>query len=179
MGAQLWHHQAPWHPEAGESLKALQHDYIHNHYDLATLFSKELDSTKKHLEAELNAGDEFGLVEWLQTKIERLVELNANPIPDDIDTQIQIIREVLEYGEGLCNVLDISGISEKREVFKAVKLTDVERTKFVGCLEPNVEQANASVGKINHDLNRGECVCFPIFQDGKPIGWYFVGNTID
>jgi hypothetical protein len=43
------------------------------------------------------------------------------------------------------------------------------------------EQARAAVVKINEDLGRGESVCFPLHTAGgtDPVGWYFVGNTID
>jgi hypothetical protein len=51
--------------------------------------------------------------------------------------------------------------------------------RLVGAAQPSRIQARQAVGKINEELGRGECICFPVYAKGKPVGWYFVGNTID
>ncbi len=51
--------------------------------------------------------------------------------------------------------------------------------RLVGDAQPTLAQAAGAIDKINEELGRGECVCFPVYENCKPIGWYFVGNTID
>jgi hypothetical protein len=40
MGATLWHHQAPWHPDPEAALRALQGRFVAEHYDLPALVAK-------------------------------------------------------------------------------------------------------------------------------------------
>ncbi len=65
----------------------------------------------------------------------------------------------------------------------AQKLGPDEIRRFCGTDRPTLHEARDSVGLINEELQRGESVCFPVWPDDRaeaePIGWYFVGNTID
>ncbi len=39
--------------------------------------------------------------------------------------------------------------------------------------------AEKLLGLIAEQLGRGESVCVPVYEGGKPSGWWFVGYTID
>jgi hypothetical protein len=111
-----------------------------------------------------------------------LERLNGQPVPRDPQAQIEILRQIhADSGQGISNVLDVKGISEKRDVFAAQRLTQTETVRFVGTERPTVAQARNAIANIHEELGRGECVCFPIYDDAgrQPVAWYFVGNTVD
>ena len=70
----------------------------------------------------------------------------------------------------------------QRDLFTAQRLTEPEIIRLVGAPRPTVAQGHEAVSKINEELGRGECVCFPVYDSAgldEPVGWYFVGNTVD
>ena len=107
--------------------------------------------------------------------------INAvKPIPKSPEAQIEIVRRInADSGAGIGNVLDVTGVADRRDVQKAQRLSEQETARLVGSAQPTLAQARNAIDKINEELGRGECVCFPIYNQGKPVGWYFVGNTID
>ncbi len=180
MGAQLWHHEAPWHPEPGEALKALQVRFLADNYNLRELLPQHLAWARQSVAATEAEGDEYGLLEMYQEKVRLLEDLCGKPIPDAPEAQIEIVRQVhADSGEGIGNVLDVTGMARRREPLKAQRLSDQETACLAGAAQPTLEQARKAVHKINEELDRGECVCFPVYEQGKPVAWYFVGNTID
>jgi hypothetical protein len=85
-------------------------------------------------------------------------------------------------GEGIGNILDVTGISDRRDIHVAERLIEEEMARLVGATRPTIAEARHAIGKINDELGRGESVCFPYYEGsdvGQPAGWYFVGNTID
>ncbi len=84
-----------------------------------------------------------------------------------------------DSGEGIGNVVDVTGVSDHRDIAMAQRLNEQDTIRLVGSAQPALAQARAAVGKINGELGRGECVCFPVYDEGKPVAWYFVANTID
>src|SRR5262249_3220471 len=121
-----------------------------------------------------------GLLEMYQAKVRLMERLCGQPIPESPDAQVQIVRQInADSGEGVGNVLDVVRVSEQRSFHAAQRLSEQETARLVGAARPTLAQAGQAVGKINEELGRGECVCFPVHDDGKPVGWYFVGNTID
>ena len=78
-------------------------------------------------------------------------------------------------------MLDVQGVSSKRDVFMAQRLKEAEIVRLVGAGRPTIAQAGEAIYKINEELGRGECVCFPVYDDAReaPVGWYVVGNTVD
>src|SRR5262249_31726941 len=114
--------------------------------------------------------------------VQRPEDLCRQPIPKDIMEQIEILRRVETIGSAQNgNILDVRGIADRRDDRITQRLTEQEMARLVGTTQPTKAQADASISAINADLNRGESICFPMFSDdrSKPIGWFFVGNTVD
>ncbi|HUT93190.1 MAG TPA: hypothetical protein VMY37_27245 [Thermoguttaceae bacterium] len=180
MGAQLWCHEAPWHPDADATLKALQARFLAENYDLPALLAQHLAWARESVVAAQDDGDPYGVLDIYQEKVRLLERLCSHPIPDSPEAQIEIVRRInADSGEGIGNVLDVTGVSSQRDIQTAQRLSQQETARLAGATQPTLAQANKAVGKINKELGRGECVCFPFYEKGKPVGWYFVGNTID
>jgi hypothetical protein len=184
VGAQLWHHEAPGGLEPAEALKALQARFLAEmNYDLTAMLPQELSGARESVAAARAEGDPYGLVDEYEERVRLLEGLCNRPIPNDPEGRVKILRQICAYtGQGISNVLDVKGCSDKRGVHIAQRLNEQETVRLVGTSRPTIAQARQAIGKINEDLGRGESVCFPIYDNasnGKAVGWYFVGNTID
>jgi hypothetical protein len=182
MGAELWYHEAPWHPDPTQALQALQARFLAENYDLRTLLPQHLIWARDTVAAAKADGDPYGLVDLYEEKVRLLGRLNSQPVPRDSQTQIEILRQIhADSGQGISNVLDVKGISEEWNAFAAQRLTQAETVRLVGRERPTLAQARNAIANIHVELGRGECVCFPIYDDAgkKPMAWYFVGNTVD
>ena len=180
MGAQLWYHEAPWHSDAGAALKSLQARILAENYDLPALLPQHLAWAREAVAAAQGEGDPYGLLDLYQQKVKLLERLCSEPIPESPEARVEIIRQInADSGEGIGNVLDVTGVADRRDIHKAQRLSPQETVRLVGDAQPTLAQAGKAVSKINEELGRGECVCFPVYDGGNPVGWYFVGNTID
>jgi hypothetical protein len=182
MGAELWYHEAPWHPDPTKALQALQARFLAENYDLPTLLPQHLIWARDSVVAAKADGDPYGLVDLYEEKVRLLERLNSQPVPRDPQAQIEILRQIhADSGQGISNVLDVKGISQERDVFAAQRLTEAETVRHVGTERPTVAQARNAIANIHVALGRGECVCFPVYDDAgrQPVAWYFVGNTVD
>jgi hypothetical protein len=185
MGAELWYHQAPWHTDpqvALQALQALQAEFVAGHYDLPGLLSRHLDSARQAVAVTQTEGDPYGLLETYQDELQLLERLSAEPIPTEPLGRIELVRQVSRFsGEGVGNVLDVKRVAEERDYPCCQSLSEAETARLVGNSRPTAVEARQGVGRINGVLHRGEAVCFAVYDDARsdPVGWYFVGNTID
>ncbi len=54
--------------------------------------------------------------------------------------------------------------------------------QLLGSNRPTAAEGEAAVGPINEQLGRGESYCFAVYAEEdreRPVGWFFIGNTID
>ena len=182
MGAELWYHEAPWHSNPSEALRALQTQFLAENYNLTKVLPQHLKWARESLAAAQADDDRYGLVDLYSEKVQLLERLNSEPIPADPAAQIEILRQIYaDSGQGISNVLDVTGVSSQRSFFTARPLAPVEIMHFTGAAQPSISEAREALDKINEALGRGECVCFPVYEDDRktPVGWFFVGNTVD
>ena len=82
-------------------------------------------------------------------------------------------------GSAVGNILDLTGVSRVPKVGKAQRLS-LERIKEVfGTTTPTRQQVNDGMERLEHSISRGAAVCFPIYEDGKPVDWFFAGYSSD
>jgi hypothetical protein len=183
MGAQLWYHEAPWHPQPLTALKTFQARFLAGKYDLSALLPRRLAGAREAVAATQAEGDPYELLETYEEEVRLLERLCSRPIPQDFERQLKILRQISAYsGQGIGNILDVKRISKRRQFDVAQRLSGPELIRLVGTEQPTRAQAKKAIDKINQELGRGECVCFPIYdsrEKNQPVGWYFIGNTID
>lgn len=179
MGATLWWHHTSWQPDPAKALDALQTRFVAETYDLQELLSKHIASAREAV-ASTEQDDPYDLLDFYRAELNSLLKLSEQPIPHSPEGQVRFIRRIYSSGgDKVDNVLDVIGVSEQREEFKAQPLSDEEMLRLVGTTRPSRSQADEAVSEINGDLGRGECVCFPFYDGDEPAGWCFVGNTVD
>lgn len=183
MGAQLWYHEAPWHPKPLTALKTFQARFLAEKYDLSSLLPQYLANAREAVAITIAEDDPYELLETYQEEVRLLERLCSQPIPQDFEGQIKILRQIsASSGQGIGNILDVERISEQRQYDVAQRLSGPELIRLVGTEQPTRAQAKKAIDKINEELGRGECVCFPIYdssEKSQPVGWYFIGNTLD
>lgn len=184
MGAELWYHFAPWKPDPEAALHEFQVGFLAENYDLPSLVQKPLKDAREAVRVTEVEGDEYGLLESYRDELAMLEKIAGQPLPQDPLERIAIVRKVYAFsGQGIGNVLDVVRVSDQRGFPDAQKLGPDEIRRFCGTDRPNLRDARDSASPINRELQRGDSVCFPVWPDdrpeGEPIGWYFVGNTID
>ena len=179
MGAELRIHIAPWLPDPKAALKALQTEFFNENYDLSALLPKELVAARESVAAVEANGDEYGLSGIYKERVRLLERLCDRPIPEAADAQIEILRNInAAFGE-IGNVLDVKWVSRRRCAHHAQQLDEDETERLAGSAQPTAGQAHGAIHGINEELRWGEWVCFPVYDNGEPTGWCFVGNTVD
>jgi hypothetical protein len=183
MGADLWYHETSWHEDPATALKTLQARFMAENYDLSALLPQHLAHARTAVALSEAEDDRYGVLDIHRSEVRLLERLCSQPIPQDFEGQIEILRKInANSGQGIGNVLDVRGISERRSGDTARPLRESEIIRLAGTRRPTREEADEAIGKVSEELVRGECVCFPIYdsrEQDRPTGWYFVGKTWD
>jgi hypothetical protein len=183
MGAQLWYHRAPWHDRPADALRELQAKFLAENYDLPQLIQQHLNGARQTVAATEAEGDPYDLLDLWRAQLALVEKVASRPVPEGPQVRIKLIRRICApSGEGIGNVLDVKGVSRRGGILITRRLPAKQIVELVGTDQPTEEEAQAAVGRINEQLRRAESVCFPIYADtdrATPVGWYFVGNTID
>jgi signal transduction histidine kinase len=81
-------------------------------------------------------------------------------------SQVKLLRQIEAIGSGeIGNILDIESVSKSREPRKVVPLSSQELQDLFGTIHPSREHVTAErLDKIYNTIDRGEAVCFPIFE---------------
>ncbi len=180
MGARLWHHVGPWRDDPAESLREVQICHLRSGFDYPTVLAEHLASAREAVHL-TEADDPYNLLDHYRAEVTRFEELAALPPPATPDVEIVRLRSIYESsGEGIGCVLDVRNVSDARETHVARRLSSAEMVRLCGSERPTEMVAGLVINRINVELDRGESVCFPIYdENGQPLGWCFVGNTID
>ena len=183
MGADLWYHETSWHEDPATALKMLQARFMAENYDLSALLPQHLAHARTAVALSEAEDDRYGVLDIHRSEVRLLERLCSQPIPQDFERQIEILRKInANSGQGIGNVLDVRGISERRSGDTAQPLRESEIIRLAGTRQPTREEADEAIGNLSEELGRGECVCFPIYdsrEQDRPTGWYFVGKTWD
>src|SRR5262245_57698356 len=187
MGAELWDDHAPWHPNPitalGELQKRFLGEYLSEHGGLGATVGRELAWIRDAVRETEAEGDPYDLLGQFRPHLAFLEEGSRRPLPEDPLDQIALLRRVVGFhGAGVGNVLDVTTVTDERGMHTAQTLTADQIRRLCGTEHPTLQQAELAVEKIDGQLDRGESICFPIFAETiepTPVGWYFIGETVD
>jgi hypothetical protein len=180
MGATLWFYEVAWQRDPKAVLHQLQIELFQSKYN----FRKDLDAwrseTEKMLDAELKSGDRFGLSEIYRNGMKSYAAIIAQPLPTEPLEQLAILRDVLNAGEGLGSILDVTDIDQTggHHVTRVLSPTEIQR--FTGSERPTDADMKKAITALHSELDRGESFALPIHDHaGAPTHWFFIGNTVD
>lgn len=181
MGADIWHHESAWHQDPAQALREIHERVLASEYDLAALVPKHLAVARKALAITRAEGDPYDLAELYEGEVTYLESVATRPLPGDVTSRLVILRGMYaNSGEGIGNVLDIETVAPQPALFSAKPLDEAETQRLTGTPRPTAAQARSALPAIAEQLHRGDCVCFPVYDDaGQPAGWHFIGATVD
>jgi hypothetical protein len=109
MGAELWHHAAPWQPDPSEALLELQSRFVAETYDLPSLVGRHLESAREAVRAAEAERDKYGLLDTYREELAMLEQVSNGQLPEDPRGRIELIRRLYQYsGQGVGNILDVT-----------------------------------------------------------------------
>lgn len=183
MGAQLFYHVTTYTNDPKTALESLQALELEN-YDLAQEVAAHLANCQEAFDLTAE-DDEYGLYEHYKSELERAKLIAVEKVPSDFFGRLDLVRRLYaDTGEGVGSILDVEGIAGgKGASWSAAKpLAPVEVIAKFGSDKLLVSKVEEYAIRANEWLDRGECICFPLFasaEDEAPMEWCFVGNTID
>lgn len=80
--------------------------------------------------------------------------------------------------DGTRSILDIGGIAEEPDYCVAAPLSDEALKRYFGMPKPTKEMVMENL-EFMEAIERGHCVYFAIFHDGKPTELFFAGYSFD
>jgi hypothetical protein len=182
VGAMLWHHEVPWHPDPAEALRSFQAKLFTAHHNFHRELGEWRDEARYGLQREREQGDPYELAEGYERQLAFIEQAASELLPNDPIDQLALLRRIgaMVDPDGFRSILDVKGVSDEGDtnVTRLLKLEDVRR--LVGSDRPTAAQANAAVPTLSALLGRSESVCFAIFTPtGESCGWFFLGYTHD
>lgn len=182
MGAMPWHIVGPYHHDLSVALAELQRQYVRENYDLSVIIPQSLTSAEECVAA-VEEDDEYGLLRTYTDTLERVRAIASRPIPDDIDEQIDLLREIgRASGDAFDNILDVVKVSEGPEPWSVAPLNEEQIVGYFDTLTPSRAQAEQQFSKVYDRIDRAETVCFPVYSETQPPlaeGIMYVGYTAD
>jgi len=180
MGAMPWFHEVPWQPDAKAALHQLQVGLFQATFN----FDRDLETWREQATAALrqeeNSGDRFGLVEIYTNALKNVERVAAGPTPSDPLEQLAILRQVLDAGEGLGSILDVTDINATGGPHITRILPTDEVARLTGSEKPTHAQVENAIHALNDQLDRGNSFALVIHdKNGVPTHWFFIGNTVD
>lgn len=182
MGRELWYHKIAWHADPGEALRAFQADLFCREYDYDQLFRDYADPMREALARAREEGDQFGLCAQFEQAVKIINEVSAKPRPADAIEQIAVLRRIMTSvgPDGFGNILDVRDVSAAGDYYVTRRLPPEEVEALTGSARPTSDQAVVAIDGITDTLARAGSACFEVYgADGDPVGWFFVGYTMD
>jgi hypothetical protein len=80
--------------------------------------------------------------------------------------------------DGTRSILDIERVAEEPDFMVAAPLPDEELAQFFGTTQPTQEMVSDHL-EFLEAVERGHCVYFTVYKDGRPEGLVFAGYSFD
>jgi hypothetical protein len=79
---------------------------------------------------------------------------------------------------GTRSILDIIGVAEEPDFFIAAPLPNAKLEQYFGTVQPTKEMVSKTL-KFIEAIERGHCIYFTVFEDGRPSELIFAGYSFD
>ncbi len=181
MGASPWENRAPWTEDPAKALKSIQQGEVERWGDPSDQIRVELKNMKEALDT-TEVDDPYGLAEHYAAEVKRLERLMSEQIPTDFEGRLNVLRALHENnGEGIGNILDVTGVSTTGDIFVTKILDPDELLQAFGTEYPGDDWMSQARDGFFDSIGRGESVCFPIYSVGgkTPTEWCFFGYSVD
>jgi hypothetical protein len=182
MGSTAWRILAPYDVDPDKALRVAQAEYFDQNYDLPVVLVERIQATEQAVRS-TEEDDPYDLHSHYLDALTELRKLASQAWPADVHEQIRLLRRIQAIGSSeVGNILDVVGVSRDPRSHGARPLTSDELQSIFDTDQPTRNEAETRMYRVFDLINAGESICFPVFcarRPRVPVGWYFVGYTVD
>jgi hypothetical protein len=180
MGATYWEGVTAYCEAAEEALHQVQIQFFREAgYDLPKLLGQRIvDMTEAVRSCEED--DPYDLLDFYRDALDQYRQMAARGVSEDPEAQIELLRRIEEIsGDWVGNILDMTGVSLGTEEGRVQQLTPERIEEVFGTTSPSLLEARRGMSRLANSISRGTAICFPIYEDGRPVAWFFAGYSAD
>lgn len=180
MGATYWESVTGYCDSAEEALGQAQIRFFREaSYDLPRLLAERVVDTTEAVRS-CEDDDPYDLVDFYRDALDQYRQLAARGVSEDPEAQIDLLRRIEEIsGDWVGNILDMRGVSPGLEEGRVEQLSPQRIEAAFGTSRPSLLDARRRMSRLAGAISRGAAICFPIYEDGVPVDWFFAGYSMD
>ena len=104
----------------------------------------------------------------------------ARGVPGDPSAQVALLQQIeaisSDYAPG---ILAVEGVADDPTGCQVHLLTRDEIQATCGTDRPTLSEVRANLGQLGDRISRGMAFGLPIFEDDRPVSWFFAGWSTD
>ena len=180
MGATYWESVTAHSESAEEALGQVQIRFFREAgYDLPRLLAQRVvDMTEAVRSCEDD--DPYDLLDFYRDALDQYRQMAARGVPEDPQAQIELLRRIEQTsGDWVGNIFDMTGISSGIEEGRVQQLPPERIEEAFGTSRPSLLDARRGISRLAESISRGTAICFPVYEDGRPVAWLFAGHSAD
>jgi len=180
MGASYWEAVTPYDEVAEGALRRAQIQVFREAgYDVPKLLAERVESMTEAVRS-CEQDDPYDLLDFYRDALDQYRQMAADGVPEEPGAQIDLLRRIEEIsGDWVGNILDMTGFCQGREEGKVQRLTPERIEEAFGTASPSLREARKGIGGLAGSISRGTAICFPVYEDGRPVAWFFAGYSAD
>lgn len=180
MGATFWESVTAYHESVEKALRLAQIDcFRKSGYDLRILLTERIEDMIEAIQS-CEEDDPYDLLGLYRDALDEYRQMEACGIPEEPTAQIEILRRIEAIsGDGVGNILDITGIGQEPEEGRVQQLTPERIEDVFRTARPTLAEARSGMDRLADSISRGTAIVLPVYEDGTPVGWYFAGYSAD
>ncbi|WP_165228350.1 hypothetical protein [Aquisphaera insulae] len=180
MSAMFWQHETPYRPDAEAALRELQANISRDvGFDLSRLVRNRIADMAEAVRS-CEQADPNNLLERHRDGLRRLREIEARGVPPEPAAGLALLKEIEAVdSDDVPGILALTGLSTAWEEWKARVLPPAEIEALFGTATPSEREVGEGVDRLAASLHPAMAACFPVYRDGRPESWCFIGSTGD
>jgi hypothetical protein len=180
MGATYWEVTTAYEDATEQALRKAQIRFFREAgYDIPRLLAQRVrDMTEAVRSCEED--DSYDLLGFYRDALDQYRQMAARGVPEEPEAQIDLLRRIEEIsGDWVGNILDMRSFSQDQEPGSVGRLSPERMEEVFGTATPALQEVRKGMAKLADSIPRGTAVCFPAYEDGRPVAWFFAGYSAD
>jgi hypothetical protein len=180
MGATYWEVISTYEDAAEQALRKAQVRFFRDAgYDIPKLLAQRVSDMTEAVRS-CEEDDPYDLLEFYRDALDQYRQMVARGVPEEPEAQIDLLRRIDEIsGDWVGNILDMTGFSQDQDAGTVQRLSPERMEEIFGTAAPALQEVRRGMAKLADSIPRGAAVCFPIYEDRRPVSWFFAGYSAD
>jgi hypothetical protein len=180
MGATYWEAITAYEDAPEEALRRAQIRFCREAgYDIPKLLARRIEDMIGAVRS-CEEDDPYDLLEFYRDALGQYRQMAARGVPEEPETQIELLRLIEQVsGDSVGNILDMTGFSQGQEAGTVQRLSAERMEEVFGTPSPVLQEVRKGIANLEDSIPRGTAVCFPVYEDRRPVAWFFAGYSVD